>query len=85
MPPGLSKAEVSITGNLNAQANLGLYAEASYNKHYEKNLITAAIPVRLRFFFFFFSFFFFCLPSLRLPSFFFSFCSSRSLPQWSPD
>lgn len=41
----LSEAQVSVTGNLHAGANLGLVAEAEYSKTYTKNLVTFPIPV----------------------------------------
>jgi len=44
VPPVVSKALVSVGGSLNAQANIGVYAQAQYSQTYTKNLVTFPIP-----------------------------------------
>jgi hypothetical protein len=44
LPPAITKAEVALTGSLNAGVNIGLYATAQYSNTWTKNLITLPVP-----------------------------------------
>ena len=45
LPFKMNKAEVSLSGSIFAQANLGVVAEGKYEKKWKKNIFTQAIPV----------------------------------------